>query len=128
MRLLLDTHTFIWYVMDNPKLSATVRVMIDDGNNEPLLSIASIWEMAVKQSIGKLNFGLPFRMFIEQQLSSNSIELLNINLAHIDIIASLPLHHRDPFDRLIIAQAMVENIPILSADAIFDSYPIQRLW
>ncbi|MFB2922350.1 type II toxin-antitoxin system VapC family toxin [Aerosakkonema funiforme] len=128
MKLLLDTHTFIWYVMDNPKLSATVRVMIDDGNNELLLSIASIWEMAVKQSIGKLNFGLPFRMFIEQQLSSNSIELLNINLAHIDIIASLPLHHRDPFDRLIIAQAMVENIPILSADTIFDSYPIQRRW
>lgn len=128
MRVMLDTHTFIWYVTNNSKLGVTTKVIIDDGNNEAFLSIASIWEMAVKQSIGKLSFGLPFRMFIEQQLSLNRIELLNINLAHIDIIASLPLHHRDPFDRLIIAQAMVENIPILSADVIFDSYPIQRWW
>ncbi len=128
MRLLLDTHTLIWFVTDSFKLSATVKSLIEDENNQKLLSIASIWEIAIKQNTGKLYFGLPFREFIEQQLSSNSIELLNINLAHIDIIASLPLHHRDPFDRLIIAQAIVENIPILSADTIFDSYPIQRWW
>lgn len=80
MRLLLDTHTFIWYVTDNPKLSPTVRMLIDAGNNETLLSIASIWEMAIKQSIGKLSFGMPFRMFIEQQVSLNRIDILNINL------------------------------------------------
>lgn len=128
MRLLLDTHTFIWFVIDNPKLSATARTLIDDGDNEVLLSIASIWEMAIKQSTGKLSFGLPIRTFIEQQLSLNRIELLNIDLDHIDVIASLHLHHRDPFDRLLIAQAMVEQIPILSADSVFDAYPIRRLW
>ena len=128
MRLLLDTHTFIWFVTDNPKLSDTARGLINYGNNEILISIASIWEMAIKQSTGKLSFGLPFRVFIEQQVSVNRIDILNINLEHIEVIVTLPFHHRDPFDRLIIAQAMVEQIPILSADSVFDAYPIQRLW
>lgn len=128
MRLLLDTHTFIWFVLDSPKLSPTLRGLIEDENNEKLLSTASIWEIAIKQSTGKLYFGLPFRVFIEQQLSLNSIELLNINLDHIAIVATLPLHHRDPFDRLLIAQAMVEQIPILSADSAFDAYAINQLW
>lgn len=128
MRLLLDTHIFIWYVTDNPKLSATTRALIDEGDNDILLSIVSIWEIAIKQSAGKLCFALPFGVFIEQQLRDNSIELLNINLEYIEVVESLPFHHRDPFDRLIIAQAMVERIPVLSADAIFDAYPIRRLW
>jgi PIN domain nuclease of toxin-antitoxin system len=128
MKLLLDTHTFIWFTIDSPQLNAAVRVLIEDENNQKLLSTASIWEMAIKQSIGKLSFGLPFKVFIEQQISTNSIELININLDHIEIVAPLPLHHRDPFDRLIIAQAMMEQIPILSADGVFDAYPIQRLW
>ena len=84
--------------------------------------------MAIKQSTSKLNFDKPFREFIEEQINMNSIDLLNINLDHIDVIAKLALHHRDPFDRLLIAQAMVEEIPILSADSAFDAYPIQRLW
>jgi PIN domain nuclease of toxin-antitoxin system len=128
MRLLLDTHIFIWYVTDNPKLSATTRALIDKGDNDILLSIVSIWEIAIKHSAGKLSFALPFRMFIEQQLRENSIELLNINLEHIEVVESLPFHHRDPFDRLIVAQAMVERMPVLSADSIFDAYPIRRLW
>ncbi len=128
MRLLLDTHTFIWFVIDSPRLSVIVRGLIENENNEKLLSTASIWEMAIKQSTGKLNFGKPFREFIEEQINMNSIDLLNINLDHIDVIAKLPLHHRDPFDRLLIAQAIVEQIPILSADSAFDAYPIQRLW
>lgn len=128
MRLLLDTHTFIWFVTDNPKLSETARGLINDGNNEIWLSTASIWEMAIKQSTGKLSFGLPFRVFIEQQVSLNRIDILNINLDHIEVVVTLPFDHRDPFDRLIIAQAMVEQIPILSADSVFDAYPIQRLW
>ncbi len=128
MRLLLDTHTFIWFVIDSPKLSANVKYQIEDENNEKLISVASIWEIAIKQSTGKLYFGLPFRVLIEQQLSANSIELLNINLDHIEIVVTLPFYHRDPFDRLIIAQAMVEQIPILSADSVFDTYGIQRLW
>ena len=84
--------------------------------------------MAIKYSSGKLSFGQPLKVFIEQQISLNSIDLLNINLNHIDIVAMLPLHHRDPFDRLLIAQAMVEQISILSADSAFDTYSIQRLW
>ncbi|MBD2004640.1 MULTISPECIES: type II toxin-antitoxin system VapC family toxin [Cyanophyceae] len=126
MRQLLDTHSFIWFVMGNPRISPRLRSLIEDNQN--LLSTASIWEMAIKHSSGKLSFGLPFRIFIEQQLSLNSIELLSINLDHIDVIAALPFHHRDPFDRLLIAQSMVERIPILSADSAFDAYPITRLW
>ncbi|MCC3527963.1 MAG: type II toxin-antitoxin system VapC family toxin [Microcoleus sp. PH2017_22_RUC_O_B] len=128
MRLLLDTHTFIWYVTDNPRLSANVKLLIEDENNEKLVSIASIWEMAIKHSIGRLNFSLPFMEFVRQQLSVSNIGLLEINLNHIEVVASLPLHHRDPFDRLIIAQSMGEQIPVLSVDAIFDAYAIARLW
>lgn len=128
MRLLLDTHTFIWYVTDNPKLSAHVKLLIEDENNEKLISIASIWEMAIKHSIGRLNFSLPFMEFVGQQLTVSNIGLLEINLQHIEVVASLPLHHRDPFDRLIIAQSMAEQIPILSVDAIFDAYAIARVW
>lgn len=128
MRLLLDTHTFIWYVTDNPRLSANVKLLIEDENNEKLVSIASIWEMAIKHSIGRLNFSLPFMEFVRQQLSVSNIGLLEININHIEVVASLPLHHRDPFDRLIIAQSMAEKIPVLSVDAIFDAYAIARLW
>ncbi|MEG4347914.1 type II toxin-antitoxin system VapC family toxin [Microcoleus sp. A003_D6] len=128
MRLLLDTHTFIWYVTDNPRLSANAKLLIEDENNEKLVSIASIWEMAIKHSIGRLNFSLPFMEFVRQQLSVSNIGLLEINLNHIEVVASLPLHHRDPFDRLIIAQSMAEQIPVLSVDAIFDAYAIARLW
>lgn len=127
MRLLLDTHTFIWFVTDSPKLSVMVKALIENENNEKLLSIASIWEMAIKHSTGKLSFSSPFKVFIQQQLSFNSIDLLNSSLDHIDVIA-MPLHHRDPFDRLLIAQSIVKQIPILSADSTFDAYFIQRLW
>lgn len=128
MRLLLDTHTFIWYVTDNPRLSAHVKLLIEDENNEKLVSIASIWEMAIKHSIGRLNFSLPFMEFVRQQLTVSNIGLLEINIQHIEVVASLPLHHRDPFDRLIIAQSMAQQIPILSVDAIFDAYAIARVW
>ncbi|WP_341524544.1 type II toxin-antitoxin system VapC family toxin [Nostoc sp. UHCC 0302] len=128
MKLLLDTHTFIWYVTDNSKLSNTVLALINDENNQILLSIASLWEIAIKQSIGKLAFNLPFEIFITQQLSLNDFSLLDIKVSHVAIVATLPLHHRDPFDRLLIAQALVENIHILSADTIFDAYSTRRLW
>jgi PIN domain nuclease of toxin-antitoxin system len=78
MRLLLDTHTFIWYVTDNPRLSAHVKLLIEDENNEKLVSIASIWEMAIKHSIGRLNFSLPFMEFIKQQIAVNRIDILEI--------------------------------------------------
>ena len=128
MRLLLDTHTFIWYVTNNSKLSSTAQKLINEGSNEVLLSVASIWEMAIKHSIGKLTFELPFMTFIELQMQQNSMELLNIKIEHLDVVANLPLHHRDPFDRLIISQVMVEQIPIVGIDRAFDSYSVRRLW
>lgn len=84
--------------------------------------------MAIKSNIGKLSFGMSFDEFIQQQIIRNSIEFLPITIDHIAVVATLPLHHRDPFDRILIAQALVENIPILSADKIFDAYPIRRVW
>ena len=128
MKLLLDTHTFIWFVTDSPKLSPMAKELIEDELNEKLLSIASVWEMAIKQSIGKLNLIAPFKDFIEPQIKQNSINLLQISILHLNVVASLPLHHRDPFDRLIIAQSIVEQIPIVGIDKLFDAYPIQRLW
>jgi PIN domain nuclease of toxin-antitoxin system len=128
MKFVLDTHTFIWYVTNDSKLSSTAQELINNGNNEVLLSIASIWEMAIKQSIGKLNFELPFELFITRQLAVNNFDFLNIRIDHLNVVANLSLHHRDPFDRLIIAQAMVEQIPIVGVDKVFDSYSVRRLW
>lgn len=128
MILLMDTHTFIWYVTDNNRLSNQILELINDENNQIFLSIASLWEMGIKQGLGKLNFNLPFEIFIIQQLSVNDFTVLDIKFSHINVITTLPLHHRDPFDRMLIAQSIVENIPVLSADKIFDAYSIQRLW
>ncbi len=128
MRFLIDTHTFIWYIQNSEQLTTSATAIINNGSNKILLSTASIWEMAIKQSTGKLNLGLPCASFINGQMSINKIELLPIKVAHLDVIASLPLHHRDSFDRLLIAQALVEKIPIVSIDVAFDSYPIQRIW
>ncbi|MEH1899084.1 MAG: type II toxin-antitoxin system VapC family toxin [Nostoc sp.] len=128
MRLLLNTHTFIWYVTDNSRLSNQVVALINDENNEIILSIASLWEIAIKQNLGKLSFNQSFEIFITQQLNLNDFSLLDIKITHVTVVATLPLHHRDPFDRILIAQSIVENIPLLSADKIFDAYPIRRVW
>ena len=128
MRLLLDTHAFIWYTTDSSRLTATGRSLIDNGENDILLSTASVWEMAIKHSIGRLTFSMPFMEFIKQQIAVNRIDILEITFDHIEVVASLPLHHRDPFDRLIIAQSMAEQIPVLSRDAFFGAYAIARVW
>ncbi len=128
MRLLLDTHSFLWFIAGNVSLSPTARTLIEDVDNQPLLSMASLWEMAIKLSIGKLSLGQPFETLIPEQMRLNGIELLQIETAHVMVVAKLPFHHRDPFDRLLIAQAMVEQIPIVSGDPAFDLYRIKRLW
>jgi PIN domain nuclease of toxin-antitoxin system len=128
MRVLLDTHALIWFFQGDERFTDKMRLLIEDENNEKLISIASVWEMAIKQNIGKLNFNLSIKTFIDQKLLLNDFNLLSINLDHINIITTLTLHHRDPFDRILIAQAMVETIPIISADAVFDAYSITRLW
>ena len=125
MRQLLDTHTFIWFVIGSSRINSKVREQIESNDN--LLSIASLWEIAIKSSIGKLDLELSIEQLVEEQIIANGIELLNITTEHIAVVADLP-HHRDPFDRLIIAQAMAEQISIVGIDKIFDSYSIQRLW
>jgi len=128
MRLLLDTHAFIWYTTDSSRLTATGRSLIDNGENDILLSTASVWEMAIKHSIDRLTFSMPFMEFIKQQIAVNRIDILEITFDHIEVVASLPLHHRDPFDSLIIAQSMAEQIPVLSRDAFLDACAIARVW
>lgn len=128
MKLLLDTHAFLWFVMGSTNLSGNARRMIEDPSNESLLSVACLWEMAIKVSLGKLTLSAPFVDLIPEQLSLNGIGLLNISVAHVSLLATLPFHHRDPFDRLLIAQAITEKIPVVSIDAAFDSYGLTRLW
>ena len=128
MRLLLDTQAFLWFVTDDPRLSTPARAAIEDGGNERILSVASVWEMAIKHGIGKLSFTDPFPDFVLNETASNSIRLRPILTAHAIAVASLPLHHRDPFDRLIIAQAVVEGFTVVSSDAAFDPYGTRRLW
>ncbi len=128
MKLLLDTHTFLWFIMGNPNLSANARVLIENQANEKFLSIASLWEIAIKVSIGKLVLSAPFDTLIPQQLSVNGFELLNLEVAHAAALINLPFHHRDPFDRLLIAQAIVEQMQILSIDSTFNAYQTTRIW
>ena len=128
MKLLLDTHSFLWFISGSSRLSSTPRQLIEEATNQPYLSIASLWEMAIKMSLGKLSLTQPFAKLIPEQMRVNGVELLNMSIDHIAIVVDLPFHHRDPFDRLLIAQALVEQLPIVSADPAFDAYGIERLW
>lgn len=128
MRFLMDTHTFLWFLTDDSKLSHHALNLIEDETNEAILSLASMWEIAIKYSIGKLTLQKSFPDFVDEQIQINDFQLLPIETSHIKIVSSLPLHHRDPFDRMLIAQAITENMPIISADSAFDSYGVTRLW
>ncbi len=128
MRLLLDTYAFLWFINGDARFSTTARALIEDSANTSSISVASIWEMAIKVSIGKLTFRQPFTTLLPQQLERNGIALLGITIDHALAVTALPFHHRDPFDRLLIAQAMTEQLPLVSADAVFDSYAVTRLW
>jgi PIN domain nuclease of toxin-antitoxin system len=122
MKLLLDTHVFLWFIMGSALLSADTRALIEDEKNRKFISVASLWEIAIKSSIGKLSLSAPFDQLIAQQLSLNGFELLPIEVSHLAAVTTLPFHHRDPFDRLLIAQALAENMPIVSSDPAFDTY------
>ena len=127
-RLLLDTHAFLWWVDDAPQLTAAARRAIGDASNECYLSLASCWEMAIKSSLGKLRLAKPVERFISEQLAANGFSLLNIELRHTAKIEKLLFHHRDPFDRLLIAQAMMEKLTIVSADSALSDYGVKILW
>lgn len=128
MRLLLDTHVLIWSTASPQKLSQQVTNLLADTNNYWVVSIASVWKMQIKIQLGKLNLNLPLAELIENLRQINNIQILPIELNHIYALKNLPQHHRDPFDRILIAQAIVENIPLLSIDKIFDVYPVKKLW
>jgi PIN domain nuclease of toxin-antitoxin system len=128
VRSLLDTHTFFWFVWDDPHLSATARRIIEDENNEKLLSLASIWELAIKVGLGKLTLTEPLGVFVPREIAANSMTVLPISLDHAALLTTMPHHHRDPFDRMLLAQATIERLPILSADTAFDAYGVTRLW
>ena len=128
MRLLLDTQAFLWFVLNDARLSPTARTLLIDPANELLLSPASYWEIAIKVSIGKYQVPGSFKDFMDRQIAVNQLSILPITVAHATVVASLPFHHRDPFDRLLIAQALTENVPLVSSDAIVDAYGVTRLW
>ena len=127
MKLLLDTHTFLWFVNDNPKLSDRLKDLIEDTSNVSYLSVASLWEMSIKFNLGKLTLDPNYEEFVEREVTTSAIQLLNIELEHLRVNSTLPFHHRDPFDRLIIAQSIAENIPIVSVDSAFDKYSVNLI-
>lgn len=128
MRLLLDTHAFLWFILNDSQLSARATQLISNPNNEIEISPASYWEMAIKISIGKYSLNEPVADFFEREIAANQFRILPIEPRHVAPLAVMPFHHRDPFDRLIISQAIAEQIHIVGADAAFDSYSVTRLW
>jgi PIN domain nuclease of toxin-antitoxin system len=128
MRALLDTHTFLWWINNDQRLSERVREIIGDGSNSLFLSAASGWEMAIKAQLGKLQLPVSLDQFIAEQLARNAIEALPIQMRHALHIATLPPHHRDPFDRMLVAQSRLEDVPIVTADAQIARYDVRVIW
>ncbi len=128
MRLLLDTHTFLWFIEGSLNLSSVARTLIENRENQRVLSIASLWEMSIKISIGKLELGMSLTELVRREVYGNVVTLLEIQPSHLDELAKLPFHHKDPFDRLLVAQSLVERIPIVTKDKAFGSYPATLLW
>ena len=128
MRVLLDTHTFLWWIADDPWLSPRAREIISDGENHLFLSAASAWEIAIKARLGRLTIPEPIATFVPAQLAENAIEGLPIGLSHAFHVYSLPDHHRDPFDRMLVAQSQLENLPILTGDPLIAQYPVETIW
>jgi PIN domain nuclease of toxin-antitoxin system len=128
MRYLLDTQALLWLSIDDPGLTRKVKTIFCDPDNEIFLSMASLWEMAIKISLRKLFLTQSLEDFTQNQIINNDIKFLKIEPSHIYSLGNLPFHHRDPFDRLIIAQAIEENLPIIGSDRIFDKYRIERVW
>ena len=128
MRLLLDTHAFLWFILDEPQLSPTAGSLIASPENQIDVSPATYWEIAIKIRLSKYMLPEPFQEFMERQIAVNRFNILPIEPRHVAPLTTLPFHHKDPFDRLLVAQAMVEQIPLVSSDSVLDAYPIRRLW
>ena len=127
MRLLLDTHTLFWFALNDPRLSTSAASLILDPAHEKLVSPASYWEIAIKISMKKYALALPYEDFFRGAIDDNGFRVLPIEPRHTAALTTMAYHHKDPFDRLIIAQKMIENVPVVSADSNFDAYGVTRL-
>jgi PIN domain nuclease of toxin-antitoxin system len=128
VKILLDTHTFLWFIAGDERLDDYARQLIEEPTNERYLSVASVWEITIKSSLGRLTVPLPPSTLIREQIWANAIDLLAIKPEHFDTLYSLPYHHNDPFDRLIIAQAIQEGLLLVTKDQVFDAYSVQVAW
>jgi PIN domain nuclease of toxin-antitoxin system len=128
MKALLDTHVFLWWITDNSRLSSRVREIMGDGNNELFLSAASGWEIAIKAQLGRLKIPDKPELFISEQMVINALQGLPIQISHAVHVYNLPAHHRDPFDRMLVSQAQLEGLPILTADSQIAQYSIKVIW
>ncbi len=128
MRILLDTHILIWHLEESPKCKLNHSELIEAAENEVLVSMVSLWAMSIKAGLGKLNlpFGMGLRQ-LEQHLKNLDFQILEINSKHLDILQPLPLHHKDPFDQMLIAQAVVENATLVSDDGFFELYDVELI-
>ncbi len=124
MKLLLDTHCWLWWLSEPQKLTSSMQQAITDTNNELFVSVASIWEIAIKVAIDKLTIPQPLRQLVAEQLPLDGVNILDIRMIHVLKIEELPLHHQDPFDRILIAQAICENLTIITRDKKFAAYPV----
>ena len=121
MKVLLDTHSFLWFVLDDPKLSATARQVIESGANEICISPAGFWEIAIKVSLGRYHLNTTFETFWSTAIQKNDVTVVPIEVGHVARLVSMPFHHKDPFDRLLVAQAMAEQIPLVSVESRLDA-------
>lgn len=128
MKALLDTHVFLWWITDAPQLPPHIRELIADGGNELFLSAASCWEIAIKARLGKITIPARPDVYIADQMAENAVQGLPIEAGHAFQVFHLPLHHRDPFDRMLIAQAQLEHLPVITSDPLFSKYKVKTLW
>lgn len=127
MKALLDTHAFLWAIIEDKKLSRRARELFV-GPSDLWLSVASVWEIMIKVQTSRLPLPSPAGPYIVRKLTDNRIDVLPINLDHVLRVEDLPLHHRDPFDRILVAQSLEEHLPLITADPVFDQYPIELIW
>jgi PIN domain nuclease of toxin-antitoxin system len=127
MRALLDTHTFIWWDAEPSRLSPRVLALIQDPSCDVLLSVVSLWEMLIKSQLGKMTLRLPLSEIVAEQID-NGLRLLSVTADHVLDLENLPAAHKDPFDRLLVAQARVEGALLLSIDQVFAHYPVRIFW
>jgi PIN domain nuclease of toxin-antitoxin system len=128
MRVLIDTHVFLWWVEGDRVLPSRARAALANPDNECLLSVASAWELAIKACLGKLRLAVPVKRYVVEHVAANAFRMLDIRLPHAARVESLAAHHRDPFDRLLIAQALEEDLPIVTANPVFRKYGVRRIW